>query len=60
MSDSIIDIYNRILKYDGNHVYIAFHSKTNEPYFHAKQVCKLLKYEKPKEALQNNVSKENM
>jgi prophage antirepressor-like protein len=60
MAGTIIDIYNRILKYDGNSIYIAFHSKTNEPYFHANQVCELLKYQNAIKALQKNVSKENI
>lgn len=60
MADTLIDIYNRVLKYNGKPVYIAFHSKTEEPYFNANQVCELLKYEKVKEALRNNVSPENI
>lgn len=56
MAEKIIDIYNRFLRYDDKTVYIAFGDKTSEPYFNAKQVCKLLRYEKAKEALQKNVS----
>jgi len=44
MAKRLIDIYNRILSYNDNNVHIAFGDKTLEPYFHAKQVCLLLKY----------------
>jgi prophage antirepressor-like protein len=60
MADTLIDIFNRILRYNENTVYIAFHSETSEPYFHATQVCKMMKYENPQVALQTNVPKENI
>ena len=52
MADTLIDIYNRILKYDGETVYIAFDTKSGDPYFHANQVCEIMKYERPIKALQ--------
>ena len=44
MAEKLIDIYNRILKYNNAEIYIAFDDKSTEPYFHAKQSCKLLGY----------------
>jgi prophage antirepressor-like protein len=60
MAENLIDIFSRLLKYKGNSVYIAFHSDTSEPYFHAKQVCKIMEYERPTEALQTNVSSKDI
>ena len=37
-----IDIKNKLVMYNDKTVYIAFHTKTQEPYFHAKQLCILL------------------
>jgi prophage antirepressor-like protein len=60
MTNKLIDIYDRILEYDDNEVYIAFHDKTQEPYFHANQVAKLLEYKDYKQALKLNVQKRDM
>jgi prophage antirepressor-like protein len=60
MAEKLIDIYGKILKYNKNAVYIAFHNKTGEPYFHAKQVCLLLEYEKIKEAIRTNALPEDI
>ena len=57
MADKLIDVFNRILKYDNKTIYIAFHSDSNEPYFNANQVCELLGYENYRKALKNNVEK---
>jgi prophage antirepressor-like protein len=57
MADKLIDVFNRILKYNNKTIYIAFHSITNEIYFNANQVCELLGYENYKKALKNNVEK---
>ena len=37
MAQKLIDLIGHLLKYNDKEVYIAFHSKTNEPYFNAKQ-----------------------
>jgi prophage antirepressor-like protein len=56
MATKLIDLYNHLIKYNNDVVFIAFHSKTQEPYFHAKQLCELLKYTRYKEALKNNIT----
>ena len=60
MAEKLIDVYNRILKYNNAEVYIAFQDKTKEPYFHAKQLCKLLGYRKYHQALKINVEKRDI
>lgn len=57
MANTLIDLYNKIIKYNEKTVYIAFHSITNDPYFHATQVCKLLGYVNCHQALHTNISK---
>ena len=47
----MINIYNRLVKYNNREIYIAFHTKTQEPYFNAKQVCELLDYNNIKQAI---------
>jgi len=60
MAHTLIDIYNHILKYDNKEVYIAIHSKTNEPFFNAKQVCKMLNYEDYHQAIREHVLKSDI
>lgn len=60
MVNKVLDIYSRILKYDNNDVRIAFDTNTSKPYFHAKQVCVMLKYNNYKKALRNNVNKNDI
>lgn len=60
MASKILDIYGKVLKYNNSSVFIAFDSSTSEPYFHAKQVCELLKYQNIKKALKNNVKKNDV
>jgi len=60
MSSNLIDLYNHILKYKSDQIYIAFHYKTQEPYFHAKQLCQMLEYARYHEALQKNVNTSNI
>ena len=60
MATSLLDIYRKILKYNNHEVYIAFHYETKEPYFNAKQVCQMLEYLDCRDALRNNVLKENI
>lgn len=60
MTTSLLDVYRKILKYNNHEVYIAFHYETNEPYFNAKQVCKMLEYLDCRDALRTNVLKENI
>ena len=51
MVNKTIDIYHHFLQYDENKIYIAFHKDTAAPYFHAKQVCKMLGYRNIKRTL---------
>lgn len=60
MAHTLIDIYNHILKYDDKEVYIAIHSKTNEPYFNAKQVCEMLNYEDYHQAIREHILKDDI
>lgn len=60
MASKILDIYGKVLKYNNSSVFIAFDSLTSAPYFHAKQVCELLKYQNVKKALKNNVNKSDI
>lgn len=57
MVKAMIDFYRNFMKYDDHEVYIAFHKKTMEPYFHAKQVCQLLEYTNDKDAIRVNVDR---
>lgn len=59
MANKFIDFYSNILKYNDKDVYIALHDKTNEPYFHANQLCKLLEYVDCKDAIRHHVKKED-
>jgi hypothetical protein len=60
MANKLIDLYNHILQYNNNTVYIAFHSKTVEPYFHAKQLCLLLKYKDYHDAINKFINKKDI
>ena len=60
MANKLIDLYNHILQYNNNTVYIAFHTKTQEPYFHAKQICLLLKYKDYHDAIGKFVNKKDI
>jgi prophage antirepressor-like protein len=60
MASKILDVYKKYLKYNDDIVYIAFDTITSKPYFHAKQVCKLLKYSNTKFALKNNVNEDDI
>ncbi len=44
MANKFINYFSNVLKYNEKEVYIALHDKTNESYFHANQLCKLLEY----------------
>ena len=60
MTNKLIDLYNNILEYNSNTVYIAFHSRTQEPYFHAKQICILLNYKDIRDAIRTLVNKKDI
>jgi prophage antirepressor-like protein len=60
MANKLIDLYNHLLKYNDKTVYIAFHTKTQEPYFHAKQLCELLDYNDIKQTIKINVEKNDI
>jgi hypothetical protein len=38
MTDSFIDIFNHIIQFNEKTMYVAFHSKTFQPYFNANHV----------------------
>lgn len=60
MTNNLIDFYNHILKYNNKSVYIAFSTKDAKPYFHGKQLCDLLEYKDHRDALRNNVDKNDI
>ena len=60
MTNKLINLYNHLLKYNDKTVYIAFHTKTQEPYFHAKQLCELLDYNDIKQTIKINVEKNDI
>jgi prophage antirepressor-like protein len=60
MAQKLIDMYNHILKFNQREVYIAFHTKTNEAYFNAKQVCEMLEYSDYHDALKKHVNKNDI
>jgi prophage antirepressor-like protein len=60
MAKKLIDIYNRILTYNDNSVYIAFSDKTLEPFFHAKQVCLLLNYKDYRDVIRTFVKNKDI
>ncbi len=60
MAQKLIDIYNHILSYNNENVYVAFDDETMEPYFHAKQLCEMLEYVDYKQALQIHVPKKDI
>lgn len=55
MSDNLINFYDNILFYNQKTVFIAFSDKTFEPFFHANQICKLLGFKYPNDAIKNHV-----
>jgi prophage antirepressor-like protein len=60
MAYKLIDIYKHLLKYNNKDVYIAFHTKTQEPYFHANQLCELLGYQNNQVAISTNINKKDI
>jgi prophage antirepressor-like protein len=60
MANKFINYFSNVLKYNEKEVYIALHDKTNEPYFHANQLCKLLEYVDCKDALRQHVNKDDI
>ena len=60
MTKTLIDLYQHLLQYDDDIVYIAFHSRTMAPYFNANQVCKLLGYVDCRDAIRTHVDKRNI
>jgi prophage antirepressor-like protein len=60
MAQKLIDIYNHVLAYNNENVYIAFDDETMEPYFHAKQLCEMLEYVDYKQTLRINISKKDI
>jgi superfamily II DNA or RNA helicase/prophage antirepressor-like protein len=60
MTNTDLNFFNHILKYNDQNVYVAFHKNTTDPYFHANNVCKLLEYVDARDALRNHVDKKNI
>ena len=56
---TLIDIHNRLIKYNNEEIYIAFDDKTNEPWFQGTHICKMLKYIKPRNAIREHVDKKD-
>jgi prophage antirepressor-like protein len=57
MATTFIDLFNNIIQYNGNQVYLAFHTETYQPFFNAKHVCDMLGYVNHKETLRTIISK---
>ncbi len=60
MAQKLIDFYKHILQYDDKTVYIAFDSKTMDPFFHGKQLCEMLEYTDYRDAIERHVNKEDI
>ena len=55
---SMIDIINRVVKFDDAEVSIAMHSDTHEPYFNVKHLCEMLEYKSHNKAIKRHVPQE--
>jgi len=55
MSDTIIDIFDNVLKYKGKEIMIIFDDES-KPWFSGAQIAKIMGYEYPTDAVRNNVS----
>lgn len=60
MASKLIDILNHLLRYNDIEVYIAFNTKTSEPYFNAKQLCEMLEYVDYHDAIRGHVLKKDI
>jgi len=60
MAKTLIQLYKNIFTYDGDDVYMAFADNTTEPYFHAKQLAKLLGYVDYRDAIRTHVDKKDI
>lgn len=54
MTNKVIDIYHRLLKYNDHEIRIAFDNEQNL-YFNSNQIAKILGYKDPKDALRKHV-----
>ena len=55
MEDSIIQIYDNILKYKGNDIMIVFDDESM-PWFSGIQIATIMGYQEPTDAVRNNVA----
>jgi prophage antirepressor-like protein len=56
---TLIDLHNRLIKYNGEEIYIAIDDNTNEPWFQGSHICKMLKYIKPRNAIRVHIDKKD-
>ena len=59
MADKFLDLVNHILSYNNKSVFVVFSDERADPYFHANQLCELLEYADPKDALRKHVKDEH-
>lgn len=59
MAEHYLDLENLLLSYEDNIVHIVIEDGTNEPWFNAKNVAKMLNYIKHKDTIKLNVSIQN-
>jgi len=60
MPRSFIQLYENLLTYDGNDVYVVFADNTTDVYFHAKQLCLLLGYRDYRDAIRIHVENQDI
>jgi prophage antirepressor-like protein len=58
MTDTIIDVYDNILKFKGNEIMVIFDDESMS-WFSGVQVATIMGYEYPTDAVKNNVSQKN-
>lgn len=56
--DNIIDIKNNKLNFNNKEVYIIL-DKDNEPWFKGKDICKILEYERSRDAISRHIDEED-
>ena len=56
---NLLFINNLFLKYDEIKIYIAFEDNINEPWFQANNICKILKYIRPRNAISEHVNEKD-
>lgn len=56
---TLIDLHNKLLKYNNEIIYIAFDDKSKDPWFQANHICKILKHSNSRMAIKINVDKKD-